>query len=52
VPDGRVNTGQTMLFNQYAFGAVAAWLHRVVAGLEAARPGLRDLRFSPGTVAG
>jgi alpha-L-rhamnosidase len=39
-------------FSPYAIGAVADWLHRVVASLDAARPGFRDSRFSPGRVAG
>ena len=34
-------------FNHYAFGAVADWLHRTVAGLAPAAPGYRRLRFAP-----
>ena len=34
-------------FNHYAFGAVADWLHRVVAGIAAAAPGYRSIRFAP-----
>ncbi len=33
LPDGSVNPGQMTSFNHYAFGAVADWLHRTVAGL-------------------
>ncbi|QHK19025.1 hypothetical protein GU243_03800 [Pseudarthrobacter psychrotolerans] len=34
-------------FNHYALGAVADWLHRVVAGLAPAAPGHRHIRFRP-----
>jgi alpha-L-rhamnosidase len=34
-------------FNHYAFGAVADWLHRTVAGLAPAAPGYRRLRVAP-----
>ena len=34
-------------FNHYAFGAVADWMHRVVAGLAPAEPGYRRLRIAP-----
>ena len=34
-------------FNHYAFGAVADWLHRVVAGLAPAAPGYREVLFRP-----
>ncbi|WP_439590857.1 family 78 glycoside hydrolase catalytic domain [Microbacterium sp.] len=47
LPDGRVNSGSMTSFNHYALGAVADWLHRVVAGLEAADPGYRRVRFAP-----
>lgn len=33
--------------NHYAFGAVAAWLFSGVAGIEAAEPGYRRIRFAP-----
>ena len=33
LPDGTVNPGEMTSFNHYAFGAIADWLHRVVAGL-------------------
>jgi alpha-L-rhamnosidase len=46
-PDGRVNDPSMTSFNHYALGAVADWLHRVVAGLEAAEPGYRKIRFAP-----
>ncbi|MFE2448741.1 alpha-L-rhamnosidase C-terminal domain-containing protein, partial [Streptomyces sp. NPDC059426] len=34
-------------FNHYALGAVADWLHRVVAGLAPAEPGYRRLLVRP-----
>ena len=46
-PDGRVNPGSMTSFNHYALGAVADWLHRVVAGLAAEEPGYRRIRFAP-----
>ena len=46
-PDGSVNDPNMTSFNHYALGAVADWLHRVVAGLEAAEPGYRKIRFAP-----
>jgi alpha-L-rhamnosidase len=33
--------------NHYAFGAVASWLFSGVAGIEAAEPGFRRIRFAP-----
>lgn len=33
--------------NHYAFGAVVAWLFSGVAGIEAAEPGFRAIRFAP-----
>jgi alpha-L-rhamnosidase len=47
LPDGRVNTEWMTSFNHYAFGAVADWLHRTVAGLAPAEPGYRTLRIRP-----
>ncbi|NQX16612.1 alpha-L-rhamnosidase [Rathayibacter sp. VKM Ac-2857] len=47
LPDGTVNPGDMTSFNHYALGAVADWLHRVVAGLAPAAPGYRRLRFAP-----
>lgn len=46
-PDGTVNPGSMTSFNHYALGAVADWLHRVVAGLAAEEPGYRRIRFAP-----
>ena len=40
LPDGTVNPGEMTSFNHYALGAVADWLHRTVAGLAPAAPGL------------
>ena len=47
LPDGSINPGDMTSFNHYAFGAVADWLHRVVAGLAPAAPGYRRLRVAP-----
>jgi alpha-L-rhamnosidase len=47
LPDGTVNSGTMTSFNHYALGAVADWLHRVVAGLAPASPGYRQIRFAP-----
>jgi alpha-L-rhamnosidase len=47
LPDGSINPGEMTSFNHYAFGAVADWLHRSVAGLAAAEPGYRRLRIAP-----
>ena len=47
LPDGTVNPGAMTSFNHYALGAVADWLHRVVAGLAPAEPGYRRIAFRP-----
>ena len=47
LPTGEVNPGSMTSFNHYALGAVADWLHRVVAGLAPAEPGYRRVRFRP-----
>ncbi|MFI0765253.1 glycoside hydrolase family 78 protein [Streptomyces sp. NPDC021218] len=47
LPDGDVNPGDMTSFNHYALGAVADWLHRVVAGLAPAEPGYRRLLVRP-----
>jgi alpha-L-rhamnosidase len=46
-PDGAVNPGTMTSFNHYALGAVADWLHRVVAGIAPAAPGYRSILFRP-----
>jgi alpha-L-rhamnosidase len=46
-PDGSINPGEMTSFNHYAFGAVADWLHRTVAGLAPAAPGYRRLEIHP-----
>ncbi|TQM11999.1 alpha-L-rhamnosidase [Pseudonocardia kunmingensis] len=45
--DGSVNPGQMTSFNHYAFGAIADWLHRVVAGLAPAAPGYAEIAIAP-----
>ena len=47
LPSGAVNPGQMTSFNHYAFGAVADWLHRTVAGLAPAEPGYRTIEIRP-----
>ncbi|MGN6446400.1 family 78 glycoside hydrolase catalytic domain [Amnibacterium sp.] len=47
LPDGTVNPSGMTSFNHYAFGAVADWLHRTVAGIAPAAPGYRRIRFAP-----
>ncbi|WP_194410412.1 alpha-L-rhamnosidase [Microbacterium cremeum] len=47
LPDGTVNPGQMTSFNHYALGAVADWMHRVIAGLAPASSGYRRIRFAP-----
>jgi alpha-L-rhamnosidase len=46
-PDGTLNPGGMTSFNHYALGAVADWLHRVVAGLQPESPGYSSIRFRP-----
>ncbi|MFK0118089.1 family 78 glycoside hydrolase catalytic domain [Streptomyces sp. NPDC090994] len=52
LPDGSVNPGEMTSFNHYAFGAVADWIHRTVAGLAPAAPGYRRLLVRPRPGAG
>jgi len=47
LPDGSVNPGEMTSFNHYAFGAVADWLHRTVAGLAPGAPGYRQVIVRP-----
>ena len=45
--DGSINPGDMTSFNHYAYGAVADWLHRSVAGLAPAAPGYREIAVRP-----
>lgn len=47
LPDGSINPGEMTSFNHYAFGAIADWLHRSLAGLGCEAPGWRRLRIAP-----
>lgn len=47
LPDGTLNPGEMTSFNHYALGAVAAWMHRTIAGLAPAEPGYRRLLIRP-----
>lgn len=46
-PDGNVNGEWMTSFNHYAFGAVADWMHRVIAGLAPGAPGYRRTTIRP-----
>lgn len=52
LPDGTINPGQMTSFNHYAFGAVADWMYRRLAGLAPDAPGYRRLRIAPVPIAG
>ncbi len=52
LPDGTINPGEMTSFNHYALGAVADWLHRVVAGLAADAPGYARVRVAPRPIPG
>ncbi|QOR70770.1 family 78 glycoside hydrolase catalytic domain [Ruania alkalisoli] len=52
LPDGTINPGEMTSFNHYAFGAVADWLHRGVAGLAPEAPGYARLRIAPTPIEG
>lgn len=47
LPDGTINPGDMTSFNHYALGAVAGFLHRVVAGLTPLTAGWSHIRIAP-----
>lgn len=47
LPDGTINQGEMTSFNHYAFGSIADWMHRTVAGLAPETPGYRCIRVAP-----
>ncbi len=47
LPDGSINRTEMTSFNHYALGAIADFLHRVVAGLAPGAPGYRKLAIRP-----
>ena len=47
LPNGEVNPGEMTSFNHYALGAVADFMHRVIAGLAPAAPGYDRILFAP-----
>jgi alpha-L-rhamnosidase len=47
LPDGTVNPGEMTSFNHYAFGSVADWMHRVIAGISPLEAGYRRVLFAP-----
>ena len=52
LPDGSINPGEMTSFNHYAFGAVADWLYRRLAGVAPAERAYRRIRFAPTLIAG
>jgi alpha-L-rhamnosidase len=50
--DGTINPGQMTSFNHYAFGAIADWMHRTLAGLAPLEPGYRRMLVAPVPLAG
>ncbi len=52
LPDGSINPGEMTSFNHYALGAVADWMHRVLAGLAPLEPGYRTVLVAPQPIAG
>jgi alpha-L-rhamnosidase len=47
LPDGTINPGQMTSFNHYAFGAVAHWMHQVIAGIAPLEPGYSRVLIAP-----
>jgi alpha-L-rhamnosidase len=47
LPDGSINPGQMTSFNHYAFGAVADWMHRTIAGITPLAPGYAQVLVAP-----
>ena len=47
LPDGTINPGGMTSFNHYAYGAVADWMHRRIAGICPASPGYRRVNVAP-----
>lgn len=47
LPDGTINPGTMTSFNHYALGAVADWLHKVVAGIAPTSPGYATVSVAP-----
>lgn len=52
LPDGTVNPGEMTSFNHYAFGAVADWMHRNLAGLRSESVGWKTFSVTPPTWSG
>ncbi|AMD56814.1 alpha-L-rhamnosidase [Agrobacterium tumefaciens] len=47
LPTGEVNPGEMTSFNHYAFGAVADWVHRAIAGLRSEQIGWKAFSVTP-----
>jgi alpha-L-rhamnosidase len=46
-PDGTFQTPGMNSFNHYAYGAIGDWMYRVVAGLQEAAPGYKEILVAP-----
>lgn len=47
LPDGSINPGEMTSFNHYAFGAIAKFLYKRLAGLQRLEPGWKRCRIAP-----
>jgi len=47
LPDGTPNPEGMNSYNHYAYGSVMEFVYRRIAGIEAAAPGFRKVRFAP-----
>ncbi|WP_258102048.1 alpha-L-rhamnosidase [Marinoscillum pacificum] len=46
-PDGSFQNTDMNSFNHYAYGAIGDWMYRVVAGIDNAAPGYKELLLNP-----
>lgn len=46
-PDGTVSSTGMNSFNHYAYGAIAEWMFRYMAGLQPMEPGFRKVKIAP-----
>jgi alpha-L-rhamnosidase len=47
LPDGTINPGSMTSFNHYAYGAIADWMHRAIAGVTATSPAYTTFDVRP-----
>jgi alpha-L-rhamnosidase len=52
LPNGEVNPGDMTSFNHFAFGSVADWMHRTIAGIRPITPGWQQIAYRPGLESG